>query len=291
MMFVQLVEALLYLHSQDVVHRDLKPENILIGTKPGFVVPPPVPGQAGFSKKEIPVNQLVLILSDFGLAKYIGDTNTMMTMCGTPVYIAPEVQRGGGYTKDVDTWSIGVILYILLTGHQPKNADAGKTKFPDKYWARISTDAKDLTDKLLQVKPVFRINLAGVVNHPWLINEQIEGRDRAEEICKAKRKDSGNALTNVIKRIKGQEVVGSMPTPKVVWYWKSNIEASDSDQSAWKAYTDEESIQIENGYKRHLDKLQNTVRVNGSYKIDLNQMFQWNLKEPTKQRDVKRVVM
>ena len=78
-------------HSMGVVHRDLKPENIL------YTTPDP---------------DATVKISDFGVAKVISD-ELMLTACGTPGYVAPEILTGVGYDMAVDYWSIGVILYVL----------------------------------------------------------------------------------------------------------------------------------------------------------------------------------
>jgi len=92
----QLFLALEYLHENQIVHRDLKLENLLL-IKPGG---------------------LELKLADFGLSKvYTGEA--MLTACGTPYYVAPEILTGEGYNKKIDTWAAGVLLYVLLSGRLP----------------------------------------------------------------------------------------------------------------------------------------------------------------------------
>jgi serine/threonine-protein kinase Chk2 len=97
--FVQLFEGLKYLHDRGIVHRDIKPENILVADK-----------------------KLTVKLGDFGLAKIIGEDSFTTTLCGTPSYVAPEIlqeSRRRRYTKAVDIWSLGVVLYICLCGFPP----------------------------------------------------------------------------------------------------------------------------------------------------------------------------
>lgn len=150
--------AIQYLHGIGVVHRDLKPENLIYSDKSGGIVK----------------------ITDFGLAKFRSaeEAAGMNTACGTPGYVAPEVLKSEPYGKEVDMWSLGVILYILLCGFPPfyhestaalyKQIKKGQYEFPDPYWSEISKEAKDLVSKLLTVNPKKRYKPADVLKHPWV---------------------------------------------------------------------------------------------------------------------------
>jgi calcium/calmodulin-dependent protein kinase I len=154
-----IVDAIRYCHNMGVAHRDLKPENLLYATRD--------------------IHSIIKI-SDFGLAK-IYDSSLMMTQCGTPSYVAPEVLDGRGYDEKVDFWSIGIILYILLCGFPPFYDDdndklfemiaKGKVEFPSPYWDNISDPAKDLIKKLLNVDPEKRLKSDAVLSHPWMVGD------------------------------------------------------------------------------------------------------------------------
>lgn len=105
--FRQLFDGMKYLHDRNIVHRDLKPENILLTDK-----------------------DLHIKIADFGLAKIIGEESFTTTLCGTPSYVAPEIlldSKHRRYTRAVDVWSLGVVLYICLCGFPP---------FSDELWTR-----------------------------------------------------------------------------------------------------------------------------------------------------------
>jgi calcium/calmodulin-dependent protein kinase I len=119
----------------------------------------------------------LLKISDFGLARFvIGELAT--TACGTPGYVAPEILEGKGYGKEVDYWSIGVILYILLCGFPPfyeennsklfemiKNCEF---EFPSPFWDDVSDEAKNLIKAILVRDPSQRLSAENILVHPWV---------------------------------------------------------------------------------------------------------------------------
>jgi len=152
----KIVSAIDYLHKLGIVHRDLKPENLLL--------------KSANDDTEVK-------LADFGLSKIVGP-QVMMTACGTPGYVAPEVLSATGYDKEVDLWSIGVITYILLCGFPPfyhedlpklfEQIMSAEYDFPPEYWNHISKEAKDFIKKLLVVDPAKRMSSQQALAHPWL---------------------------------------------------------------------------------------------------------------------------
>ncbi|KAJ3130597.1 hypothetical protein HK100_007892 [Physocladia obscura] len=154
------LEAVAYLHGQNIVHRDIKPENLLFRAK----------------------DSNDLVIADFGLSK-IADgeaLNNLRTLCGTPGYMAPEVILKTGHGKSVDLWSIGVMTYFLLCGYTPFDGQ-GSTEDMDKilrgayafepreYWTDISAKAQDFIRKTILVDPRQRITAADALNHPWIL--------------------------------------------------------------------------------------------------------------------------
>ena len=154
----QLLTAVSYMHTHDVVHRDIKPENILFET----------------SDKDSPIKVI-----DFGLARQHFDHEPpMSTIVGTPYYIAPEVLRKK-YDKSCDLWSVGVIAYILLCGYPPFNGnDNNETHraishgiyyFPSREWKVTSRESRDFIRQLLKMDPSKRMTAEDALNHPWIV--------------------------------------------------------------------------------------------------------------------------
>ncbi|KAF0441368.1 Pkinase-domain-containing protein [Gigaspora margarita] len=154
----QILQGVIYLHDHDIVHRDLKPENLLFS------------GSTSSNSK--------LMITDFGLSKILKHhDDILMTACGTPGYVAPEVLNQKGYSKPCDIWSLGVVLYTILCGYTPfwgqdqatlfDSILKGKYDFDEDYWDHISDEAKDLINKMLTYKPDERITAHNALKHPW----------------------------------------------------------------------------------------------------------------------------
>lgn len=151
-LFAQISGAVYYAHSMHCVHRDLKLENILLDKN-------------GNAK-----------LTDFGFTRECMTKTTLETVCGTTVYMAPELIERRTYDGfKIDIWSLGVILYTLITGYLPfDDDDEAKTKWKivneePKYDAKvIPDDARDLISRLLAKNPGERPSLSQVLRHPFL---------------------------------------------------------------------------------------------------------------------------
>jgi len=160
----QVLGAVEHLHTKSIVHRDLKPENLLL------------------SSNEIDAK---IKVTDFGLSQIISGKEKLTKAVGTPGYIAPEIlltldEELDGYGKEVDLWSVGVIMYILLCGFPPFYAEdddeafdqiiAGEFDYPEPYWSSISDDAKDLIDHLLVTNPSNRFTAQQALQHRWIVS-------------------------------------------------------------------------------------------------------------------------
>jgi len=159
----QALSALKHMHDLDYVHRDLKPENLLLSSKD-------------------PSSNIKI--ADFGFSAKM-KPNGLRSIVGTPPYMAPELLRlrsGNkkvpGYDKKVDTWSIGIILYILLSGAHPfqlddeeemmENIEAGEWEWIGDEWENISDDVKDLIRHLMDPDPQTRYSIDQALEHPWI---------------------------------------------------------------------------------------------------------------------------
>ncbi|XP_014610982.1 PREDICTED: serine/threonine-protein kinase D3 isoform X4 [Polistes canadensis] len=158
-LITQILVALKHLHSKNIVHCDLKPENVLLSSDNEFTQ---------------------VKLCDFGFARIIGEKSFRRSVVGTPAYLAPEVLRNKGYNRSLDMWSVGVIIYVSLSGTFPFNEEEDINEqiqnaafmYPPTPWKEISSDAIDLINNLLQVKQRKRYTVDKSLQHVWLQDYQ-----------------------------------------------------------------------------------------------------------------------
>lgn len=164
----QAFSAVKYLHDKGIIHRDIKVENFLF-------------------KDESPDSEIKLI--DFGLACF-SDPNKPQTICvGTPLCVAPEVLKKY-YDYRCDIWSLGVMMYTLIYGHPPFNAETMpqlirkililRPEFPSEF--EVSEEARNLMKRLLDKDPETRISLEDALNDPW-IKKGRKSNDVTREEC------------------------------------------------------------------------------------------------------------
>ena len=158
----QMVSALKYLHSHNICHRDIKPDNVMVHAETGH-----------------------LKLIDFGISKKTyqrGARREMLTVIGTPYYLAPEALLGGGYDERVDLWALGITLYKLVAGRTPFESEyrsdtvrqiiEGHLTFDGQEWNSYSPFLKDFIGRLLR-KANARMGLGEASKHLWLTEEKV----------------------------------------------------------------------------------------------------------------------
>ncbi|KAI8605820.1 kinase-like domain-containing protein [Dissophora ornata] len=168
-----------HLHSKHISHRDIKPENILLSST---------------------ANYPRVLLTDFGMAREFSDEELMNTMCGTFAYMAPEVfyaehGQGSGYGYSADCWSLGVTLYVILSGTHPftttyamehgttscRKMGASPLAFPMRYWKGVAPGARTLVRGLLAIDPNQRWSIKDALGSDWIQSDIAWLRQRYQE--------------------------------------------------------------------------------------------------------------
>ncbi|GAN08348.1 conserved hypothetical protein [Mucor ambiguus] len=161
--FDQIAHAISFLHNRGIVHRDIKLENVIMCDR----------------------KSLTVKLCDFGLSTFIRSNKPLETSCGTIMYAAPELLESKGYGKEIDVWSLGVLLFTALATSTPfpqvgddgKEEDrqrlreqikTGKLDYSLPVWEEISDDAKDLINNMIMVDTTKRFSIQQVIEHKWL---------------------------------------------------------------------------------------------------------------------------
>ena len=153
---MQIASGVKYLHQYGIVHRDLKPENIMITQQNDFGI---------------------IKIMDFGLSRIVSPNEKMVDGYGTLSFVAPEVLLRTPYNKEVDIWSMGVILFYMLTGLLPfrgkKEQEVAERivyedlEFEEEQWEIRSQSAQDLIKCCLERSVEKRITIDNFINHPW----------------------------------------------------------------------------------------------------------------------------
>ncbi|KAG9449422.1 hypothetical protein H6P81_009387 [Aristolochia fimbriata] len=198
-----IVEVVQMCHKHGVMHRDLKPENFLFANK----------------KEAAPLKAI-----DFGLSVFFKPGERFTEIVGSPYYMAPEVLKRN-YGPEVDVWSAGVILYILLCGVPPFWAETEQgvaqaiirsvLDFKRDPWPKVSDNAKDLVKRMLDPDPKRRLTAQEVLEHPWLLNAKKAPNVPLGETVRARLKQFSvmnkfkkRALRVVAEHLSVEEVAG-----------------------------------------------------------------------------------
>ncbi|GAV65439.1 Pkinase domain-containing protein [Cephalotus follicularis] len=163
----QLAAGLQVLRDNNLIHRDLKPQNLLLSTNN---------------------NNAILKIADFGFARSLQPRGLAETLCGSPLYMAPEIMQLQKYDAKADLWSVGAILFQLVTGKTPFTGNnqiqllqnilrSTELNFP--LDNDLSDNCKDLCQKLLRRNPVERLTFEEFFNHPFLSDRQQDESSRS----------------------------------------------------------------------------------------------------------------
>ena len=245
--FYQVFSGLSYLHENNILHRDLKPENILISKK-----------EVDLSSEEV---YFWIQIIDFGTAKIFEENKTEKSIVGSAYYIAPEVLKKD-YNEKCDTWSVGVILFMFLTGRPPFDGRNNeeiiksiKTKKLDEQNPKLlqrSPEVRDLVIGLLEKDMNKRLSAKEALNHPWF--KKFNGRKLFENFKEEDIQLYIDNLLNYTFHSKIQQLV--------IAFLVHNLPTTDSKRNILKLYryfnlsgdcklTKEELI---NGLKKYKNK-------------------------------------
>lgn len=157
----QLINAMMFLKNKHIMHRDIKPSNILVFN-----------------------DEKTLKICDFGFAKHYDNSEKNITMCGSPMYMAPEIYKKIGYSDSIDVWSLGMIFYEMLFGLHPLSDFNDITKISDSLlsddpinipqYPLIDNKCCNLLKRMLDTNFETRIKLDDVAIHSWIADDDVD---------------------------------------------------------------------------------------------------------------------
>ena len=229
----QLASALEFLRQGNFIHRDVKPQNLLLNPSPLYYAttktkPEAVPNAAD-EKPLAPAAGIeslpTLKIADFGFARSLPSTSLAETLCGSPLYMAPEILRYEKYDAKADLWSVGTVLYEMMVGKPPFRASnhvellrkiergEDRIKFPEEVV--LSDSMKKLIRGLLKRNPVERISFGNFFNNS-IIKDEIPGlaeEDRPAQLPRQEPESEGKGKGKALERPMGD---GTAPSTSKV---------------------------------------------------------------------------
>lgn len=222
-LIVKMIKSVGYCHSRKIAHCDMKPKNLLLLSDD---------------------NDSYIKLADFGFAARVHEPKSLTKQCGTPFFVSPEILMRKPYDQQSDMWSVGCIVYLLLSGNLPfmgrsqkelfRKIVAGKFVFDDDDWDNVSDDAKDLIKKLLVLDPDKRLTATDALRHKWLKTS----RDQLTRVT----------LTGTAQRIKTFNARMKLRSAMIAVDWVSSLKRNSwmSSRNMKDPPAKEASIRIKN---------------------------------------------
>ncbi|KNA20599.1 hypothetical protein SOVF_050880 [Spinacia oleracea] len=257
----QIVKVVQICNFMGVLHRDLKPENFLLSSKE---------------------DGSMLKATDFGLSVFIEEGKVYRDVVGSAYYVAPEVLRRR-YGKEIDIWSAGIMLYILLSGVPPFWAEnergifdailKGGIDFESDPWPSISKSAKDLVRKMLHPDPKKRITPAEVLEHPWM-REGGDASDKPIDSAVLSRMKQFRAM-NKLKKLALKVIAENMSDEEIQGF-KAMFANMDTDKSGSITYDELKKGLAELGSKlteAEVKQLMEAADVDGNGTIDYTEFI------------------
>ncbi|XP_021766877.1 calcium-dependent protein kinase 2-like [Chenopodium quinoa] len=257
----QIVKVVQICNFMGVLHRDLKPENFLLSSKD---------------------EGAMLKATDFGLSVFIEEGKVYRDVVGSAYYVAPEVLRRR-YGKEIDIWSAGIMLYILLSGVPPFWAEnekgifdailKGEIDFESDPWPSISKSAKDLVRKMLNPDPKKRITSAEVLEHPWM-REGGDASDKPIDSAVLSRMKQFRAM-NKLKKLALKVIAENMSEEDIKGF-KAMFDNMDTDNSGSITYDELKKGLAELGSKlteTEVKQLMEAADVDGNGTIDYTEFI------------------
>ncbi|KAI9714489.1 MAG: Serine/threonine-protein kinase [Bogoriella megaspora] len=198
----QIASAVQFLHARNIIHRDIKPQNILLNPSPLSLrtqkpEEKPLEASANSLVPMVGVESLPMLkIADFGFARFLPQTSLAETLCGSPLYMAPEILRYEKYDAKADLWSVGTVTFELLVGKPPFRAsnhvellrkiEKAEDVVPFPPGFHVGSSLKKAIRGLLKKSPVERISFEDFFDHPVILEEipGLLGEDKPRELTK-----------------------------------------------------------------------------------------------------------